>query len=169
MKCGAKNVRLKIATSAISIIAAIMNTSAFAQDRYDLLLTEANYSTAEQRDLSYTAFVGDRQTGAIYSCDGQLHLNKKGYLQPNPTLKCAGAAPSGSLSGQYTFSIISGIDVAAQTAKQNQPRMNAAWGFWRIDQTNGRLAFCYKAIEMPPPPAKDPVSVWKCFDTAILP
>jgi hypothetical protein len=148
-------VRRKIGTSAISIVAAIISTSSFAADRYDLLLTEANYSNPEQSDLSYTAFVGDHQTGAIYSCNGQLHLNKKtGHLLPNHTLACKAASPPGSSLSQYTFSSISGIDV---TAKQNQPRMNAAWGFWRIDQTNGRLAFCYNAIG------------WQCFDAAIQP
>src|SRR5215471_17919312 len=96
----------------------------------------------------YTSFIGDRQTGAIYSCCG------KGGDAVSFIGSCANAyvPPSGSPPGEYTFSRLSALDL---TAKPNKPKMDPAWGFWRIDQANHRHAFCTRSGV----PAK-----WKCFE-----
>ena len=45
--------------------------------RYELILTEANYTSADQHQLKYSSFVGDKQTGSIYSCSGTVLLDQK--------------------------------------------------------------------------------------------
>ena len=149
--------RCNAARWAISLIAAIMSTSAFAADRYDLLFTQANYSNPEQSELSYASFVGDRQTGAIYSCVGKVTLQQKTGDVARHTKSCADAyaPPLGSPPGEYTFKGISALD---PTAKPNAPSMNPAWGFWRIDQAKHLHAFCSRYGLK---------AIWTCFETAL--
>jgi hypothetical protein len=151
-------VRHKASTNwAISLIAAIITTSAFAADRYDLLFTEASYANPEQSELDYSSFVGDRQTGAIYSCVGKVILQRTTGDVARHTESCADAyvPPSGLPPGEYTFSRMSALD---PTAKSNAPKMNPAWGFWRIDQAKHLHAFCTRSGL----PAK-----WTCFETPL--
>jgi hypothetical protein len=116
------------------LIATLVNTSALAQDRYDLLFSEASYSSPDQHELDYTSFVGDRETGAIFSCVGNIELNQNtgNLVKHKETCVNTHVSPSG-LGGEYSFGRISALD---STAKPNQPKMSPAWGFWRIDQVN---------------------------------
>ncbi len=67
----------KVANWAAILVATTANASALAADRYDFLFTEAGYSSPDQSELNYTSFVGDKQTGAIFSCMGRVNLNQK--------------------------------------------------------------------------------------------
>jgi hypothetical protein len=147
----------KVASWAAFLVATIINTGALAADRYDLLFADANYSGPDQSELNYTSFVGDKQTGAIYSCSGRVNLQQKTGDVVRHTESCADAyvPPSGS-SGEYTFSRISALD---PTAKSNAPKMNPAWGFWRIDQTKQLHAFCTRYGY--------PKAIWTCFETPL--
>ena len=80
-------------------VASIMSTSASATERFDLLLTDASYSSADQHQLNYTSFVGDKETGAIYSCTGKVVLNPKNGNLTTHTESCDDAhlSPSGEL------------------------------------------------------------------------
>jgi hypothetical protein len=141
----------------MSLIAAVINTSALAADRYDFLFTEASYANPEQSELSYTSFIGDRQTGAIYSCGGKINLQRKTGDIVSHTESCADAyvPPPGSPPGEYTFRSISALD---PTAKPNAPQMNPAWGFWRIDQAKHLQAFCMRY---------GPKAIWTCLETSL--
>jgi hypothetical protein len=150
-------VECKAGFSAAFLIASIMSTGALAAERFDLLFTDASYSSADQHELNYTSFVGDKETGAIYSCAGNVVLNQdKGNLTTH-TESCVDAhvSPSGS-RGEYSFSRISSLDA---TAKPNAPKMNPTWGFWRVDQVNHRLGFCTRYI--------DPKVIWTCFEAPL--
>ena len=80
----------------------------------------------------------------------------KGNLKAH-TESCVDAHVSPPARGEYTFGRISALDA---TAKPNAPRMNPAWGFWRIDQVNHRLGFRARYV--------DRKVVWTCFE-ALLP
>jgi hypothetical protein len=143
--------RRKTAYWAISLIVALINTSVEAADRYDLILTDASYSNPEQSELNYASFVGDRQTGAIYSCAGKVYLQQKTGAVIRHTESCTDAyvPPPGLPAGEYTFSSISA---------SNAPKMNPDWGFWRIDQARHLQAFCMRY---------GPKPVWTCFETPL--
>jgi hypothetical protein len=138
------------------LMAILANTGALAQDRYDLLFSDASYSSPDQHNLNYSSFVGDRQTGAIYSCSGTVYLNATTGDLLRHTGKCVNAyitAPGSS--GEYTFGRLSALD---PTSNASAPKMNPAWGFWRIDQINRVNAFCTR-YGAPPH--------WSCFDSAL--
>ncbi|MCC8953121.1 hypothetical protein H8B02_06460 [Bradyrhizobium sp. Pear77] len=125
-------------------------------ERYDLLFTEANYTSADQHQLKYASFVGDRKTGGIYSCSGTVLLDgKTGNLQ-NHSESCAVATQPGSEKGDYTFGRVSALDASG---KPDSPRMNPSWGFWRIDQAKPSHSFCMRfgASKV----------VWSCFETPL--
>jgi hypothetical protein len=147
----------KVASWAAFLVATIINTGALAADRYDLLFADANYSSPDQSELNYTSFVGDKQTGAIFLCAGKVTLQQKTGDVVRHTESCADAyvPPPGSL-GEYTFSRISALD---PTTKSNAPKMNPAWGFWRIDQTKHLHAFCTRYGY--------PKATWTCFETPL--
>jgi hypothetical protein len=147
----------KVASWGAFLVATTLNAGALAADRYDFLFTEAGYSSPDQSELNYTSFVGDKQTGAIYSCSGKITLQQKTGDVVGHTESCADAyvPPSGS-SSEYSFSRISALDPAA---KPNAPKMNPAWGFWRIDQTKHLHAFCTRYGY--------PKVIWTCFETPL--
>jgi hypothetical protein len=141
---------------AVFLTAILANAAAFAQDQYDLLFSEASYSSPEQRNLNYSSFVGDRQTGAIYSCSGTIYLDPRTGDVLRQTGKCMNAyIPPPGTTGEYTFGRLSALDA---TAKANSPRMNPAWGFWRIDQVKRMYAFCTRHGTQPH---------WSCFDSPL--
>lgn len=146
----------KVASWAAFLIATTINAGALAADRFDLLFTEANYSTPDQSELNYISFVGDKQTGAIYSCTGSVNLQRKTGDVLNHKEACVDAyvPPAGS-SGDYTFSRLSALD---PTSKSSAPKMNPAWGFWRIDQTKHLYAFCSRYGSR---------AIWTCFETSL--
>ena len=146
----------KAGNCAAFLIASIMSTGALAAERFDLLFADASYSSADQHELNYTSFVGDKETGAIYSCTGKVVLDQgKGNLKAH-TESCVDAHVSPPARGEYTFGRISALDA---TAKPNAPRMNPAWGFWRIDQVNHRLGFCARYV--------DSKVIWTCFEASL--
>ena len=149
--------RRRIATWAASLIASSVTVTALAADRYDLLFTEASYSSPDQSTLRYASFVGDRRTGAIYSCSGKIILNPRtgDFVSHEGSCDNAYTPPSGS-SGEFGFSRMGALD---PTSKAATPKMNPAWGFWRIDQLKHLHAFCtrygYKKV------------VWACFESML--
>jgi hypothetical protein len=146
-------VRRKIALWASFLIANIVCTSALAAERYELLFSDASYSSADQHELNYSSFVGDRQTGAIYFCQGTVKLKKTGDLDKH-TGSCAYRVPVGS-TGEYTFSRLSALD---PSTKADKPKMNPAWAFWRIDQVKRQHGFCTRY--------GDPAT-WVCFEVPL--
>ena len=149
----------KVVDFTICLTAALLSTSALAADRYDFIFTDANYSNPEQSELDYTSFIGDRQSGAIYSCVGKILLERKtgdvDSAHSTRSCKDAYAPPSGSPPGEYIFSRISALDA---TSKPNAPKMNPAWGFWRIDQDNHLFSFCGRF---------GVAAVWRCLETQL--
>jgi hypothetical protein len=133
------------------------STSTLAAERYDLMFADASYSSPNQRQLNYSSFVGDRETGAIYSCAGKviLHQNSGNIMSHTESCVEAYLAPSGSRS-EYTFNRISSLDA---TVSANAPRMNPAWGFWRLDQTRHLHAFCLRYGY--------PTVMWTCFEAPL--
>lgn len=144
---------------AACVIASVVTTNALGAERYDLVFTDARYSGVDQSQLSYSSFVGDRETGAIYSCTGKVILRQKTGTIMSHTESCmdAYAPPSGS-RGEYTFGRLSTLDASGSP---NKPRMSPAWGFWRIDQTKRLHAFCLRY--------GSPTVVWTCFETPLPP
>lgn len=154
--------RRKAADWVICLTAALISTSALAADRYEFIFTDANYSTPEQSELDYTSFIGDRQSGAIYSCNGKISLDQKTGVVARHTESCIDTVPpTGLPPREYSFSTISALDA---TPKPDKPKMNPAWGFWRIDQAKGTYAFCGRFLSVRSNP---PAVIWTCFETRL--
>jgi hypothetical protein len=134
----------------------LVSAAVSAAERYDLILTDAAYSSVTQEKLRYSSFVGDRQTGAIYSCTGDVQLEPKTGDLKSHKEACTNAYVSPAVQGDYTFSRLSVPEVKTSTDK---PKMDPSWGFWRIDQAKHLHAFClrYGASKV----------VWTCFETPL--
>jgi hypothetical protein len=148
---------LKIVRWILCLLPLIVGTPSSAAGRYEFLFTAANYSSVEQSELDYTSFIGDEQTGAIYFCSGKIKLKKTDGRPASHDGSCVAeyAPPSGAPS-DFTFARLSALD---STANANAPKMNPAWGFWRIDQTRRRHAFCGRFGA--------PTAVWACFEASL--
>jgi hypothetical protein len=135
----------------------LSGASASAAERYHLLFSKAAYASPTQGRLNYSSFVGDRQTGGIYSCTGWVTLKPTtGAIDQNDQ-RCTDAyVPPAGPPGDYTFSRLSALDASPSA---NTPKMDPAWGFWRIDQNQHRLAFCFRS--------GSPIVVWTCFDAPL--
>jgi len=142
----------------VLLVAFLAPAGASAAERYDLIFTKAAYASPTQSRLNYSAFVGDRQTGGIYSCIGWIMLKPTGDVDlQNHQEHCDNAyVPPAGPPGDYTFSRLSALDPSTSA---NKPSMDPAWGFWRIDQNQHRLAFCFRY--------GSPTVKWTCFEAAL--
>jgi hypothetical protein len=145
------NAAAVLAFSGVSLVGSRL----LAAERYELLLTEASYSSPMQEQLKYSSYVGDHQNGAIYVCTGEVKLDPTTGDVANHTQSCKPIVSPSSAPGDYSFGRVSALD---PTGPANAPKMSPAWGFWRIDQTTHMHGFCYRYTSRPK---------WSCFESAL--